>query len=79
MMAFDQKPNDRRRLEGIVRRLKKERALLDKMQEKYPTYSDDNLEDYAMRTLCKLEDTPSEFISYKTANKAHRHDRSRTL
>lgn len=70
MMGFNQKPNDRRVLEGVVRRLEKERKLLDKMQEKYPNYTCDNLEDYAKRTLAKLEDTLSPFIGYKTANKA---------
>jgi hypothetical protein len=70
MMGFDQKPNDRRKAEGIIRRLRKERNTLDKLSKKYPVDSQFSLEDYADDILVRLEKTPSEWIDYTTLNKA---------
>ena len=80
MIGFDQKPNDRRRLEGIIRRLEKERKLLDKMQDKYEAIGNGyDLEEYALQTLSTLEKTLSPFIDYKGANKASKDDRTGRL
>jgi hypothetical protein len=72
MIGFDQKPNDRRKAEGIVRRLRKERDQLNKLSKKYPVDSQFSLEDYADDILERLEKTPSEWTDYKTLNKASR-------
>jgi hypothetical protein len=72
MIGFDQKPNDRRKAEGIVRRLRKERDQLNKLSKKYPVDSQFSLEDYADDLLERLEKTPSEWTDYKTLNRASR-------
>jgi len=74
MLGFDQRPNDRRKIDGIIRRLAKERAELDKLQDKYPsTYIGRDLEQYAFCTKKTLEEgTDNRFEDYGTLNKANR-------
>jgi hypothetical protein len=70
---FDQKPNDRRKVQGVLSRLSKERKTLDLLAGKYHAkYELANLEEYADLVSDALENTPSKFINYKTANQAHR-------
>jgi len=72
-MYTEQKPNDRRKIQGIARRLKKERAELDKLAEKYGTCDPmQGLEEYAYWVEDALEHTQSKFQNFKTANKAAR-------
>jgi hypothetical protein len=65
---ISQKGNDIKRINGVINRLAKERALLNKITEKYPAESDDNLETYAARVAKAVIGSPSPFIPYKTAN-----------
>jgi len=72
---FDQKPNDRRKAQGVISRLQKERAVLDLLAAKYNASNPSlSLEEYAEFVLEALEATPAKFINYKTANRAHREE-----
>ena len=73
---FDQKPNDRRQVQGVIARLKKERVKLENLAEKYKVREShqtwESLEAFADAVLEGVEETPSTFVNYKQANQAHR-------
>jgi len=74
-MFHEQKPNDRRAIQGVINRLAKERKKVERLAEKYQAESPAqyvSLETWALDVAAKLEATPSKFINYKTANKALR-------